>query len=110
MRAVPDNDKAVGFYYQGGLADLPRRVASSLHTRFVGHAAAGEWRLIWNPVRDGVELIVALPADVFTTEALGDLVEILEDHAMRPLTGMELDDAIGRAERAISAARGDPRL
>lgn len=103
-----DSDTAIGFLCEGSgdLDLLAPQVASSLHERFVGHAVSGEWRLIWNPVRSGVELIVALPADDLTTEAAADLVALLEDHAMRPLTDIELDDAINRATRGMRSGGG----
>ena len=105
---MTDSDQAVGFYYRGDITALdvlPRQVVNSLHQRFVGHAVTGEWRLIWNPVREGVELIVALPTDELTMEAVDDLVEILEGHAMRPLTETELNDAVLRAEQAMRSGR-----
>lgn len=99
------SDQALGFYRTGDLSDLPGRVSDTLHARFIGHTATGEWRLVWTPVRDGVELVLILPEHTATDEAVEDLVHILDAADFRPLTEAELDDAIARAEIAIRDGR-----
>ena len=102
------SDTGIGFLCdRRDLELLARQVVRTLNDRFVGHAVSGEWRLVWNPVRTGVELIVALPSDDLTTEAVEDLVGILaEDHAMRPLVDVELDDAVARLKAGMGRGRG----
>lgn len=91
------SDQVLGFYRTGDLSDLPGHVSDALHARFIGHTATGAWRLVWTPVRDGVELVITLPEHTATEAARQDLAHLLDAADMRPLTPAELDDALTRA-------------